>query len=154
MKSIQLLLVLFSASLLAQAPEGVRVWTNQDVNSTISAMTASKRNHGSVSKVIGSFGNYLVELVQRNSSGIVEEHLTKNDIFFIRDGSATLILGGTVINGKSSAPNEIRGDSVQNGTKYTVRAGDIIHIPAKVPHQMLLAPGETVAYTVVKTAAQ
>jgi uncharacterized RmlC-like cupin family protein len=31
-----------------------------------------------------------------------------------------------------------------------VAAGDVVHIPAGLPHQMMLGAGETVAYFVLK----
>ncbi len=36
------------------------------------------------------------------------------------------------------------------GTKQEVAAGDVVHIPAGVPHQMLLPQGGTITYFVVK----
>jgi uncharacterized RmlC-like cupin family protein len=31
-----------------------------------------------------------------------------------------------------------------------VRAGDVVHIPAGMPHQMLLSQGESITYFVIK----
>ena len=49
--------------------------------------------------------------------------------------------------------NVQRRHMVVNGTKRTIHEGDIIQIPATVPHQILLNPGETVAYAAVKVDA-
>jgi uncharacterized RmlC-like cupin family protein len=33
-------------------------------------------------------------------------------------------------------------------------AGDVVHIPVKMPHQMLVAPGQQITYFVVKIDAR
>ena len=44
----------------------------------------------------------------------------------------------------------MRGASVKGGTRQELKAGDVVHIPAGTPHQMLVAAGNTVTYFVVK----
>ena len=39
---------------------------------------------------------------------------------------------------------------MKGGARQDVRPGDVVHIPAGTPHQMLLKDGETVTYFVVK----
>jgi mannose-6-phosphate isomerase-like protein (cupin superfamily) len=68
----------------------------------------------------------------------------------ISEGEVTMVYGGTVVDGKTTAPGEIRGASIRGGTEVKLGAGDMLHIPAKVPHQMLLAAGKQVTYFVAK----
>ena len=42
---------------------------------------------------------------------------------------------------------------VSGGEKHHVAPGDIVHIPANVPHQMLLDSGKHVTYFVIKVAS-
>jgi mannose-6-phosphate isomerase-like protein (cupin superfamily) len=72
------------------------------------------------------------------------------DVFFIESGEATLLLGGTVAGGHTTDPGETRGGSITGGEKKIIGAGDAVHIPAKIPHQMLVANGKKVTYFVVK----
>ena len=51
---------------------------------------------------------------------------------------------------RTTAPGEVRGPSVKGGTAQELKAGDVVHIPANTPHQMLVAAGDTVTYFVVK----
>jgi quercetin dioxygenase-like cupin family protein len=44
----------------------------------------------------------------------------------------------------------MRGDSIESGTRQELKAGDVAHVPAGLPHQMLVAGEKTVAYFVVK----
>jgi mannose-6-phosphate isomerase-like protein (cupin superfamily) len=138
---------------VAQPSKDIWVLEDQQVNSTFAAIRSADPKKPSVSKVVGTFAGHSMSLIQRNANGVVEVHLHKHDMFFVRQGSATLISGGEVVNGKDTGSGEIRGDSIRNGTKRSIHAGDIVQIPAAVPHQFLLSPGETVAYAAVKVDA-
>ena len=54
------------------------------------------------------------------------------------------------VDSKTTAPGEMRGPSIRGGTEAKLSAGDVLHIPAKVAHQMILAPGAQVTYFVTK----
>jgi mannose-6-phosphate isomerase-like protein (cupin superfamily) len=96
------------------------------------------------------FGNHLLEISHREKDGRAELHKTKADVMVIQSGTATLVYGGTVIDPGPTAPNEIQGSGIDGGQRRTVSSGDIIEIPAGVPHQFLLAPGTQITYLVVK----
>ncbi len=81
-------------------------------------------------------GNYKVQAGRRDGPGQVEIHVNDTDIFYITDGSATIITGGTAINPKETAPGEIRADKTTGGTPHHVSKGDVVVIPAGVPHWM------------------
>jgi mannose-6-phosphate isomerase-like protein (cupin superfamily) len=72
----------------------------------------------------------------------------------VESGEATLVVGGTVVNPKTTAPHEIRGPSIKGGEKKSLAAGDVVHIPVKVPHQMLVESGKQITYFVVKIDAR
>ncbi len=96
------------------------------------------------------FGDHLLEISHREVSGKVELHQIKADVMVIQTGSATLVTGGEVVDAKPSGPNEIQGSAIKGGTKRTIGPGDVIEIPAGVPHQFLLEPGTQITYLVVK----
>jgi hypothetical protein len=64
----------------------------------------------------------------------------------VQSGEATLVVGTDVVDAKSSVPGEIRGTSIRNGIERKVSAGDIINMPAGLPHQFLLEPGKQITY--------
>jgi mannose-6-phosphate isomerase-like protein (cupin superfamily) len=84
-------------------------------------------------------------LAHREADGQAEWHETEADVFFVRSGSATLIVGGTMPNAETVAPHEKRGASIQGGVR-----GDIVRIPARAPHQLLLDGAHEFTYFVVK----
>ncbi len=75
-------------------------------------------------------------------------------MFVVRSGNATLIVGGEVVNPKTVSAGEIRGDSITGGAKQELGAGDVVHIPPKTAHQLLVGQGGRFSYFVVKVAAQ
>jgi quercetin dioxygenase-like cupin family protein len=44
----------------------------------------------------------------------------------------------------------VRGTGIEGGTKQKLSLGDVIHIQPNTPHQMLIAPGHSITYFVVK----
>jgi mannose-6-phosphate isomerase-like protein (cupin superfamily) len=74
------------------------------------------------------------------------------DLFVVLDGRATLVTGGVVVGAKTIGPGEIRGASIEGGRRQELRAGDVAHVPAGVPHQMLVSGDKTFAAFVVKIA--
>jgi len=65
-------------------------------------------------------------------------------------GSATLIVGGTLLNGETVAPHEKRNGTIQGGVSKKLSAGDVVRIPPRVPHQLLLESAHEFNYFVVK----
>jgi mannose-6-phosphate isomerase-like protein (cupin superfamily) len=91
-------------------------------------------------------------LAVRTRSGRAELHATSSDAFFVVRGHATLVTGGTIINPQGT--EEVRGDSVQGGTRAELRAGDVVHIPPSTPHQLLLDGTEPFVYVLIKIPAR
>jgi mannose-6-phosphate isomerase-like protein (cupin superfamily) len=91
------------------------------------------------------------QIAVRVKSGQGEWHHDFADVMIVLEGHARIVTGGEVVNGKQTAPGEIRGDGVKGGTTQEFGPGDTIRIEAQVPHQILLAPGTTsFRYFVVK----
>lgn len=71
---------------------------------------------------------------RRVEAGSVEQHALDTDIFYIVEGSATFVTGGTVTEPKHAEPNEIRGKAIVGGEPHHLSKGDVIVIPKGVPH--------------------
>jgi mannose-6-phosphate isomerase-like protein (cupin superfamily) len=105
---------------------------------------------GSASETLEKYPHHYTMLAFRNRSGGGEAHQNYADVFFILDGHATLMTGGEVVEPKSTGPGETLGASVKGGSRQELKAGDVVHIPASMPHQMVLGEGDTVTYFVIK----
>ena len=108
------------------------------------------KGDGSASQTLEKYPHHYTMLAFREKSGGGELHQNFADMFVILDGHATIVTDGSIVEQKTVGAGEIRGKSVEGGTRQDVKAGDIVHIPAGMPHQTLVADGETVTYFVVK----
>ena len=108
------------------------------------------RGDGSASETLEKYPHHYTMLAFRQKSGGGELHQNFADNFVILDGRATVVTGGSIVEQKTVALGEIRGKSVEGGTRQEVKAGDIVHVPADMPHQTLVAEGDTVTYFVIK----
>jgi mannose-6-phosphate isomerase-like protein (cupin superfamily) len=59
-------------------------------------------------------------------------------------------VGGTLLNGETVAPHEKRNGTIQGSVRQKLSAGDVVRIPAKVPHQVLLDGAHEFSYLVIK----
>ena len=105
---------------------------------------------GSASETLEKYPHHYTMLAFRSRSGGGEVHQNFADLFYILDGHATVVTGGEVVEPKTTGPGETLGASVKGGSRQDVKAGDVVHIPAGMPHQMVVPEGEAVTYFVVK----
>lgn len=95
------------------------------------------------------FGDHGLSISHREKSGEVEVHEATADVMVVQSGEATLVYGGQVLDAHRTSPHEVRGTSIRGGTSRHIEAGDVVHFPAGMPHQWLLAPGKQITYLVV-----
>ncbi|HEX4020371.1 MAG TPA: hypothetical protein VHX63_04430 [Acidobacteriaceae bacterium] len=106
---------------------------------------------GAASEILGKYPNHFTMLAFRDKSGGAELHKKFADIFFVIDGHATLWTGGSIVDAKTNADgNEVTGTAVRGGSNQKLRPGDVVHIPAGLPHQLILSAGDTFTYFVIK----
>jgi quercetin dioxygenase-like cupin family protein len=78
--------------------------------------------------------DFNIQILKRTGPGQVEVHDKETDTFYVLDGEATFITGGTMIGGKVTAPNQQRGTDLKGGETHHLVKGDVIAIPAGIPH--------------------
>ena len=93
--------------------------------------------------------SYKIQTGRRVKAGKVEIHDRDTDIFYVTAGNATLTTGGTAIGTKTTGPGEAVGESINGGVAHKLTKGDLVVIPAGVPHWFNEVSG-TFIYFVVK----
>lgn len=79
--------------------------------------------------------SYKIQAGRRvTAPGQVEVHDHDTDIFYVLDGTATLVTGGKTEGGKTTGAGEVRGDKITGGTPRKLQKGDVVVIPQGVPH--------------------
>ena len=92
--------------------------------------------------------NYMVHASRRDSAGLAEVHAKDTDIIYVLDGSATMVTGGSVVDAKTTAADEIRGHSIANGERWKLIKGDVIIVPNGTPHWFQEVRGPFTYYVV------
>jgi mannose-6-phosphate isomerase-like protein (cupin superfamily) len=110
----------------------------------------AKHADGSASETLKEYPQHFAMLSFRSRSGEVEVHDRFADLFVVLAGAATLVTGGTVTGARIVAPGERRGESIADGASKNLRPGDVAHIPAGTPHQIILKGDETITSLVMK----
>jgi hypothetical protein len=73
----------------------------------------------------------------------------------VQSGEGTLVLGGTMLQKKgSAATGEYTGSKLEGGELHPLAPGDIVHIPAGIPHSFLVPLGKHITYLLLKFPAQ
>lgn len=92
---------------------------------------------------------YKVMTSRRVAPGVVEIHTRDTDVFYILEGTATFVTGGTPVDQTLVSPNEYHAKSITGGTEHHLAKGDVIIIPHGTPHQFTVINGPFL-YFVVK----
>jgi mannose-6-phosphate isomerase-like protein (cupin superfamily) len=99
---------------------------------------------------LGSRGTYQYLQIRRASSGVPEVHDRWIDVTIVQAGRGTLLSGGQVTGSHVEAPGEHRGGTIVGGASRPVAAGDLMVIPAGVPHQFQITTGDSLRYLTTK----
>jgi mannose-6-phosphate isomerase-like protein (cupin superfamily) len=150
---MKLILILTAAALAipccAQTGSKTEVFSGKDVSSQLATLVEAAKSSGS-GATLGDYKSHAIKLSVRTASGAAEVHAYYDDIFIVTGGKATLVTSGTVVDARSDSDGETKGSGIQNGKSQTIVQGDIVHIPAGTPHQVMIAGGDTFGAIVVK----
>ena len=95
----------------------------------------------------------IVMCSHRKGPGHVELHVKESDVFYVTDGEGTLITGGKMVGSHVSSPGQLAGTDIIGGEIHHLSKGDVIVIPAGIPHWFKEVP-HSISYCVVKGLKQ
>lgn len=90
-----------------------------------------------------------IQFIHRSGYTQPEIHQNKWDIYIIVDGRGTARIGGERINFVEGGSNEGQYPELEGAQEYSVTTGDILHVPARVWHQMITLPDESITYALI-----
>jgi mannose-6-phosphate isomerase-like protein (cupin superfamily) len=109
----------------------------------------------SARETLADYGDHRFRLLYRDADGLPEEHDKIVDVVVVHSGEGTLILGGTMSGKKgSAATGEYVGTALSGGEMHPLSPGDIVHIPAGIPHSFRVPPGKHITYVLLKFPAK
>ena len=139
----------------AADPPEFGLWTSSELAKRDLALSAKVGPDHSARETLADYGDHRFRLLYRDADGLPEQHDTIVDVVFVKSGEGTLLLGGKMITPRSgSGAGEYLGTGIEGGERHALGPGDVIHIPAKIPHSFLVPQGKHLTYVLVKFPAQ
>ncbi|HLO00514.1 MAG TPA: heme-binding protein [Pyrinomonadaceae bacterium] len=96
----------------------------------------------------GAGRNFMVHTSRREQPGLAEIHTLDTDIIYVLEGTATFVTGGSAVEAKEIAPDEVRGSRIDGGETHQLIKGDVIVVPNNTPHWFKEVDGTFLYYTV------
>ena len=132
MRATQILLL---ATTLASAGFGQTYTSAADIQKLIAnAKQIRKGDQPTVSQPILKLDPYRPSLEYRAAVGPAAIHEKEAEMFYVIDGSGTLMTGGKLVNEKRSNDANLTGTAIEGGKSQPVAKGDFFIVPEKTPH--------------------
>jgi hypothetical protein len=148
-------LALIVAPVIAADHPDFRLWKADELTKRDAALSKTVGPDHSSRETLADFGDHRVRFLYRDADGFPEQHDQIVDLVFVKSGEGVLQLGGTVIDKKATGGGgEFVGSRLEGGSRHPLGAGDVIHIPAGVPHAFLVQKGKHLTYVLVKFPEQ
>ena len=138
--------VLMAASLSAADP-GFNLWKAGELGARQKALGSKVGPDNSARETLAEYGSHRFRLIHRTADGAPEQHDRRIDVWIVQSGEGTLVLGGKMLGARSGgSEGELVGSGIEGGERHAIGPGDIIHIPVRIPHRVLVPPGKQITY--------
>jgi len=128
-------LALLAAFAVAQPPAMKTFASSADVAAMIAKAKAERKpDQPLFAQPILQLAPYTASLEYRGAVGPAAVHETEAEMFYVIEGSATLVTGGKLVNEKRTNPENLTGTAIEGGSARPVAKGDFIIVPEKTPH--------------------
>jgi mannose-6-phosphate isomerase-like protein (cupin superfamily) len=156
---ISLLAALLSIpSAPAASPDGFALWKPAQLRAREQALSRSVRPDHSSRETLADYKDHRFRMLYRDADGVPEQHDNEIDVVIVQSGEGTLLLGGKMTapqtNSEGSGAGEWKGTGIEGGEKHALGPGDVVHIPAKLPHSFLVPKGKHITYVLLKIPAR
>jgi hypothetical protein len=131
-----------------------RLWKADELKKRDAALSTRVGPDHSARETLADFGDHRFRFLYRDADGFPEQHDRIVDVVFVQSGEGTLQLGGTLVDKKGTGPGEFVGSRLEGGSRHPLGAGDVIHIPATIPHAFLVPKGKHITYVLLKFQEQ
>ncbi|RZT56252.1 cupin [Sphingomonas sp. BK036] len=139
------LLAFGSTAAMAQTTDPTAFASGADVTAQVAAMAkAMKPGQGFAWHPLVRDGETIAALEYWKAPGRPAVHPDQAEYAIVIAGAGTLISGGTLDAAKPVKPDLTEGDRIIGGTTRTLKPGDVMLIPAGVPHWFGITGGKLV----------
>ena len=145
---------LITPSMTAQEAQ-FGLWSAAELTKRDAALSTKVGPDHSSRETLADYGHHRFRLLYRDADGAPEQHDAIVDVVFVKSGEGTLQLGGDMIGRRAgSGAGEYVGTRLEGGTRHPLGTGDVVHIPAGIPHSFLVPKGKHITYVLVKFPAK
>lgn len=106
-----------------------------------------KEGQPTVAEPMLELGSYDGHLEYRASVGNAAVHEKEAELFYVIDGSATLVTGGKLVNEKRTDATNLNGSAIEGGTPRNIAKGDWVLVPENTPHWFSPINGVVVVFS-------
>jgi mannose-6-phosphate isomerase-like protein (cupin superfamily) len=143
------------AAALSAEPPALGLWKAAELQKRDAALSTRIGPDHSARETLADYEHHRFRFLRRDADGNPEQHDAIVDVVFVHSGEGTLVVGGTMIGKKAgSGAGEYVGTSLEGGERRALGPGDVVHIPAAVPHSFLVPAGKHLTYVLVKFPAK
>ncbi|HZF28804.1 MAG TPA: cupin domain-containing protein [Gammaproteobacteria bacterium] len=115
-----------------------------EVQAMIAKAKADRKDQAIIAQSLIQLAPYNVSLEYRASVGNAAVHETEAELFYVVDGSATLVTGGKLTEEKRTNAENLSGTGIEGGQSRKVAKGDFVMVPEKTPHWFSAIDGTVV----------
>jgi mannose-6-phosphate isomerase-like protein (cupin superfamily) len=131
-----------SHSVLAQQPaaqnpgEVMKTLVSSADVAALVAKAKSERKEGQalIAQSLIRLAPYNVSLEYRSAVANAAVHEREAELFYVIDGSATIVTGGKLTDEKRTNAENLSGASIAGGTSRHIAKGDFVMVPENTPH--------------------
>jgi mannose-6-phosphate isomerase-like protein (cupin superfamily) len=158
---VQILALALLVALASGASDSIRaapgavprfaLWRSAELRQRDERLSAKVGPDHSARETLEDFKTHRFRMLYRDADGFPEQHDRIVDVVVVQSGEGTLLLGGKMIGTRAGGgEGEYVGTGIEGGERHPIGAGDVIHIPPKVPHSFLVPKGGHITYILVK----
>jgi mannose-6-phosphate isomerase-like protein (cupin superfamily) len=133
---------------------GSRPWSHWSAPVLLERVAYLKKlarfGEGAASEEFKALPGHSAMLSVRLRSGSVEISEGFALLFFVLEGQATVVIGGRTEESSNAGAEPTIIAKIVSGAKQSLRAGDVVHIAAGTPYQLLLAGDKALGYLVIR----
>src|SRR5690349_19350385 len=127
-----------ATSLHAADPQGFKLWTAEELAAHDAELSKHVGADHSSRETLADYGDHRFRMLYRDADGNPEQHDAIIDIVMVKSGEGTLQLGGAMAGPRTTSAGEWVGTRLDGGDRHPLGPGDVVHIPAGVPHAFLV----------------
>src|SRR5690349_16351075 len=124
--------------LRAADPPGFAIWSASDLKKHDAELARHVAADHSSRETLADYKDHRFRMLYRDADGNPEQHDAIIDVVMVQSGEGTLQLGGAMAGPRTTSAGEWVGTRLDGGDRHPLGPGDVVHIPAGVPHAFLV----------------